>query len=1180
MTDDSALGRDPKQSQDLTQAAPGAGTGPLLLVRQCEDAVALVEGLPKAPAEGDVNRVAEEQVDPAPAARSPRAGRALSVGKSVGKAAGRHVGRIGVLLVVLSLLIVGVAFVAALALTGRPIGLPVWAVAEVERRVNDAIADGVPGAAVSIGAIEVTVETDWTPRLRLQDARLLQASGASLFALPDVRVAFDPGAFVTQGVLRPTRLRLIGGSIALKRQLDGSLDLSFGPTGSAPQIDGLPGLLAALDAALATPVLSRLQSIEAEATSLTMEDARSGREWTVGDGRIVLENRADSLAAQMGLTLVGGGAAPAQAQVTLTHQKGAALLRLTATVDRVAASDIALQAPVLAWLGVLDAPLSGRIVTEVGAEGVTALEAEMQISAGALRPNDAARPIPFDAVSMRLTYDPARGRIALTDLTVESPSLRLRAAGQAFPLGAGGAILTGPLGVRLPEAFMGQVEVTEAQIDPDGLFERPLVFTKGAMDARLTLDPFKLDIGQVALIDERGRRLSLSGQVAVQPEGWNVALDLGLDTIAHDRLLQLWPLTLVPGTREWIGQNVATGLLRDVKAALRITPGQDPRISLGYEFDQAEVSFLRTLPPIRNGQGRSSLVDGTYTIVLDKGVVEAPIGGDIAVAGSVFAVPDILARPPMAEISLKTESSITAALSLLDLPPFGFMTKAGLPADLGAGRAVVDTTLSLPLVRRVELKDVDYAVTGQLENLSSGALVKGKTVTAPALTLRADPTGLSIAGKGKIGVVPFDVSYSQGFAVEDKGRSRIDGTVELSKATVAEFGLGLPSGMVEGEGRADLRIDLRNGATGSLSLTSNLAGIGLTLPQVGWSKAPAARGALEVEATLGTPPQISRLRLQGAGLEAEGQINLTASGGLDIARFARFQLNDWLDGSVDLVGRGAGQAPDVSVTGGRVDLRRFDRTAAGGQGAAAGGVLRFDLDQLIVSNGMSLTGFQGEFSQGQGFNGTFRARMNGEAPLTGTVVPARYGLAVRIQSQDAGGVLRAAGIFSGARGGVLDAQLTPRPGRGTYDGTATIRNFRVRNTNVLAELLSAVSVVGLLEQLNGEGIAFGTASADFLITPDAIEVSRGSAVGASLGVSMAGLYGTQTKRLALQGVISPVYLLNGIGAAFTRRGEGLFGFNYTLRGTADDPQVQVNPLSILTPGMFRELFRAPAPALR
>jgi hypothetical protein len=133
---------------------------------------------------------------------------------------------------------------------------------------------------------------------------------------------------------------------------------------------------------------------------------------------------------------------------------------------------------------------------------------------------------------------------------------------------------------------------------------------------------------------------------------------------------------------------------------------------------------------------------------------------------------------------------------------------------------------------------------------------------------------------------------------------------------------------------------------------------------------------------------------------------------------------------------------------------------------------------------------------------------------------------------------------------------------------------------VLAELLSAISVVGLLEQLNGEGIFFSEAEADFIITPQAIEITRSSAMGASLGVSMAGLYGTQTKRLALQGVVSPIYLVNGIGALLTRRGEGVFGFNYALSGTADAPQVQVNPLSILTPGMFREIFRSPAPVLR
>ena len=82
-----------------------------------------------------------------------------------------------------------------------------------------------------------------------------------------------------------------------------------------------------------------------------------------------------------------------------------------------------------------------------------------------------------------------------------------------------------------------------------------------------------------------------------------------------------------------------------------------------------------------------------------------------------------------------------------------------------------------------------------------------------------------------------------------------------------------------------------------------------------------------------------------------------------------------------------------------------------------------------------------------------------------------------------------------------------------------------------------------------------------------------------MGLSMDGTYDVAGSVLDMQGVISPLFLLNGIGSIFTRKGEGLIGFNYRLRGPAQDPRVQINPLSALTPGMFREIFRAPAPSL-
>ena len=74
-----------------------------------------------------------------------------------------------------------------------------------------------------------------------------------------------------------------------------------------------------------------------------------------------------------------------------------------------------------------------------------------------------------------------------------------------------------------------------------------------------------------------------------------------LNEIQHDRLVALWPVTLLPNTRLWVDKNVLSGSLTDVRAALRIAPGAAPRLHLGYNFNDADVRFLATLPPIKAG---------------------------------------------------------------------------------------------------------------------------------------------------------------------------------------------------------------------------------------------------------------------------------------------------------------------------------------------------------------------------------------------------------------------------------------------------------------------------------------------------------------------------------------------------------------------------------------------------
>ena len=1056
------------------------------------------------------------------------------------------------------------AAVAALGISGRPVHLPVWAVAEVESRMNRSIGKALePGASVALGGAAISVGPGGVPRLQFEDLRLINGAGRTIAMLPQLDVHVDP-ARLLRGEIRLRALRIVGAQATLRRLADGRFDLEFGSDAAGPPPANLAELLDRIEHVFRLPALSTLDQIDAEALTLTLDDRRADRVWQVGDGRVTIVNRPEELALSLGFGLVGGGSTPAQAEVIFVSTKADSAARISATVTEVAAADIAPQAPALAWLGVLDAPISGRLSATLDKTGrLTGTDGTLEIGAGALHPNESTLPVAFERAGLSFALDTLTEVLTLTDLSVESTSLRLKASGTTRVPG---------LAEGRPSAFISQVKISDLRVDPAGLFEEPVVFSEGAVDVRLLLDPFRIDIGQVAL-REGNRRLQAKGVALAEPAGWNLSLDVALNEIRHDRLLALWPVGLVPKTRAWLVDNVQQGVLSNVKGGVRLRPGQEPRLSLGYDFAGADVRFLRTLPPVKDGYGYSTILDSTYTTVLDRGGVTPPEGGRIDVTGSVFRVLDITQKPAQAEIILKTSSSITAAMSLLDEPPFGFLTKAGFPVSLAEGQAEMTATLRLPLQRKVEVQDVLYDVTGTLSNVTSTKLVKGKTLRADRLALQADNAALRISGTGQLGAAPFDATWTQKFGPAFKGVSQIEGEAEISDAALEEFGIRLPADSVTGRGTARLGMDLVEGG-GTFRLDSALAGVSLQLPAIGLAKGPDDSAAIEVEGRLGSPAAIDRLRLTSGDVTVEGSVTLRPEGGLALARFATVKSGAWLDAQVDITGNGPGRDVGIAVTGGTADLRYLPEGSSGSSGSLP---LTVALDRLTVTQGISLTGFQGAFGGGEGLTGDFVASVNGAAQVSGSVLPTQDGTAARILSDDAGAVIAAAGIFDRARGGALDLTLWPRGAKGVYDGSAVVTDIQIRDAPILADLLSAISVVGLLEQLNDSGLVFSSAEAQFRTSPAGVSITRGSAVGASLGVSLSGSFNSATSGLNMQGVISPIYLLNGIGSILTRPGEGLFGFNYELTGTAADPVVSVNPLSILTPGMFRDMFRAAPP---
>ena len=1072
-----------------------------------------------------------------------------------------------VLTVVLGIL----AGAVVLSMIGQRLNAPDWVRARIEARIERSLG----GMQVEFGDVSVVINKGWRPRVRLRDVVLRDGSGQPVAHLADAEVALAMRPLL-RGQVQAKKIVLNGVFATMRRDHDGKVALSVGGA-AAPvnQAEGLPQLIETWDQLFLRPQLAALASVEITAVTLRFEDAQQGRAWTLDGGTVFLDRDADQLTVSAAFSLLSGRDYASTIEMSYTSRIGDVRADFGMSVRDIAAQDIAAQSVALAWLDVLRAPISGSFRGGIKADGSLApLSATLQIGAGVLQPLDQARPIPFSGARSYFTYLPDQQLLSFDELSVSSDWGSGVAEGRAWLGGTTEGARDGTL-----NDLTGQFTLTGLSLNPNAVFPEPLVLDGAGVEFRLELNPFRLRIGQMLLADE-GTNLLVDGKLEADTEGWHLALDGQMDQINTARLIALWPEQAAPKPRKWVTENLLDGVARNVNFSVRSEPGQKPVVNAGFAFQDATIRFVKTMPPLIDVAGQASLSARRFVVTASKGRLIADEGGELDVSGTSFIIPDVsIKRAAPGVVRVQGKGPVTAVLSLLNRPPLSVLKDTPLPVNVANGQAQVTGTLSLPLKDKVQIDEMQFHFQGSVADVSSDLLVPGFRLLAPVMQVTGDQTFVQLSGKGQIGPVPAEVTWRRPIGKGVGKASQVTGQIELSQLTVDTFGIGLPKGSVSGQGTGQFTLDLAPGKPPELSLQSDLKGVGLRMAPLNWAKPRDSTGLLEISGTLGKQTRIDRLVIKAAGLSATGTVLNRPGGGLDRARFSSVRVGGGLDARVELVGRGGNAPPLVQVQSGTLDMRRADfGSGSGSGGGGQTGPLQVSLDRLQVTDTVALHDFTGEFSTNGGLSGPFRGKLNGQTEVSGNMVPRGNRSAVLVESDDAGGVFRSIGLLTQARGGNFRLSLLPvAQAPGQYDGTLRVTNTKVKDAPAIAALLNAVSVVGLLDEMAGQGIQFTEVDAKFRLGPSQLVLYKSSAIGPSIGLSMDGLFDVQRGILDMQGVISPVYLLNGIGSILTRKGEGVIGFSYTLKGSTASPNVQVNPLSGLAPAMLRDVFRTSPP---
>ena len=1046
------------------------------------------------------------------------------------------------------------AVIVAAMLIGQDVSAPSW----LNKRIQERAATALNGAEIQYEGLDLNIGADLHPRVRMNNVSLIDAEGVQIAQIGALTGQLSPRGVVFERRALLQDVSLSGLKVDLERGEDGLLKVAFDNSAQSTTLTPEPEVIfAQIERIFEAPALEALEKISISDVSFELADAASGQTWLARSDRVLLDVSGEDRV--LSSTIAVQDAADVgvlKFAVTYRGSKSTAASEFAIETKEVNGSDLANVFPALQSLNAMQAPVRLRAFSGIDNEGVAKpISVEIDVGAGRFEPGAQTPPIAITSASLVIQQDPKDPMLFQSGFDLVTDRVELKGSAQLFR--------------SEDEMWIAQVQAQDISVNVPEVYNEPLSFHEAYWDMRVGQGAKQIDIGAFTLRDQE---LLYTGhaRAAKRLEGWAVTVEAESPYADVTDILRLWPESAAKGARRWFEASIKKATLTDLTAAVNLAPDGTLNVAAGYEFDSTEIRLLKTMPVVEEAAGYGSFANNAFGVFLSNGYMSAAEGGRIDLTGSRLEVADMITPRSLLDIYLTGEGSITSALSILNQPPLRMMDRASRPVALADGRARFDGVITFPRINPVPPDRISYDFEADLTRLSSTNLVPDRTLRSSGLSLKADNEGFEISGPGQLDGVPFTGTYEHVFGRPEK---QVTAQVEISPATLNALDIALPQGTVGGIGRGDLAMTIEEGKPPAFSLTSNLQGITVAVPPIGWSKPRDTRGELRIAGTMGDRPEITDLRISGGGLEARGRVSLNAGGGLDTARFSQLQIGNWFNAPITLKGRGAGRPVGVEIGGGVLDMRR----ARFGPRQGESGPVDIALDRLQVSQGIVLNNFRGSFAGAGGFNGSFRANLNGGPEVQGTVVPQNGRSAIRLQSADAGGLARAVGFLKGGSGGSLDLVLSPAGGEGTFDGQLTVRQFRVRDAPAMAALLDAISVVGLLQQLDGQGLSFEEVDARFRLTPSQVVVTQSSAIGPGLGISLDGVYSLASKQLDFQGVVSPFYLLNGIGSFLTRKGEGLIGFNFTVRGDTSAPQVGVNPLSALTPGMFREIFRRPPP---
>jgi hypothetical protein len=845
-----------------------------------------------------------------------------------------------------------------------------------------------------------------------------------------------------------------------------------------------------------------------------------------------------------------------------------------------------------------DAPLALDLHFALGSDGhVAEASGGFSVGRGFFRLDDPDHePVMIDAINGAAHWDRAGRRLVVSPLEVKAGGYDAAFVGEAAPQRVEQNAVeqdVWALSARLTRP---------ARVAPDHAGGRGVVLDRANFAARLLPAEQKLALDKIDIGGPEAT-LAYAGSFSWR-DGPRLTYRLELADTQFPALTRLWPTHVASGLRKWMQDHVTQGVVHRaliaadfdfpaLRAMRYERPPPDEAVRGEIEIvDATLIEATQGLAPFTGVTGLLRLTGRTAHFSATAGAMETAPGHRLQMTEGSFTVPDNGLRPAPAILEMKLSGGVEAVGDILALP--SITPYANAPIDTASLKGQIDGRLRVDFELGPEARQdhTMVSIDAMTSNLTIDRFVGAERLENGALSILVDHAGLRVGGSGKLYGAPatLDLKRARG----DRGAAQGQMTLTFDDAARAKAGFALPgvSGVVSATLKTSVPI-----TDADTQAELDLAKAALDNPMPGLVKAAGKPGkASFVIARRADGIALDQFAFDAGGAQIAGVIELAKDGGFRSAKLSQVKLSPGDDLRVEaqrgadglkLVARGA----NFDARSALDHLLRAPSEARAAPAAAPGAKPQmsfddFDLDLksgLVSGHGKQiLTNVDLKLERRGGRLRAFSLTGKfGREPFAAALARGGGPPQIDLSTADGGSLFAFLDFYKRMDGGALNASV--QLGGAGASGTLHIRDFYLKNEPTVRQLMSQGAVrsdASGVTRFDPESVRIGQLQVGWAYSGGVLTLRDGVMSGPEMGLTFDGVVDFPRERVDMSGAYVPAYGLNSLlsnipvlGVVLAGgRHEGVFALNYRATGQLASPQVNVNPLSVIAPGMMRKIM--------